>query len=144
MFQLKLLYIFWSINSLVNIWLTESSVGGAVGVVKQEAKHKAPTRETDGSTTGKKKRKWRKFGKKQKGKTWIGRDDVQKQDICGCNEWGILGLQHGQCHLMDNLYTINSVAIWWPNLWWHHNCFYSQNYSVKSNVHIRTSTEFPK
>ena len=143
MFQLKYLCIL--VYQSTRIWLTESSAGGAVGVVKQEAKRKAPTREAEGSTKEKKKRKWRKSGKKKEGKkTWSGRNHAQKLDICGCYEWGILGLQCGHCHLMDNLCTINSVAIWWPNLWWCHNCFYSQNYSEVKCSYIYTSTEFLK
>ena len=46
----------------------ESAAGGAVGVVKQETKRKAPRQEVDSSVAGKKKRRKRNFMKGKKGK----------------------------------------------------------------------------
>ena len=82
------------------IWFTESTAGGAVGAVKQEAKQKAPKQDAETGVTRKKKRKRRNFGKhKKETKTWCEamQEDMLKQDICDFYKWwmqSILGLQN--------------------------------------------------
>ena len=64
-------YFFWYVSLLfyfkcLPCLVPESAAGGAVGVVKQETKRKAPRQEVESSETGKKKRRRRNYMKGKK------------------------------------------------------------------------------